>query len=85
MFAGHSGLEIMLDSQCQSSRLEDVLDALFNEELGAAFQIHQRDEIKSRQCFPSSGPSLEPIKKIGRVPANRSMQDLRIYHSTALV
>ncbi len=68
MFAGRCGLEIMLDGVSQSSEPKDVLAALFNEELGAVFQVRKKDEIEFNRCFATCGPPPGMIKKIGRVP-----------------
>jgi phosphoribosylformylglycinamidine synthase len=68
MFAGRCGLEIMLDGVASSSEPKDVLEALFNEELGAVFQIRKSDEIAFNRCFATCGPPPGMIKKIGRVP-----------------
>lgn len=84
MFAGRCGLEIMLDSMCQTSRTKDVVETLFNEELGAVFQIRQSDEINFHRCFATCGPPDGLIKKIGRV-SSHGKQDLAIYHGSTLV
>ena len=68
MFAGRTGLEIMLDGIAASSSTSDVMDALFNEELGAVFQVRKKDETNFHRCFASCGPPPGMIKKIGRVP-----------------
>ncbi|OCK79738.1 phosphoribosylformylglycinamidine synthase [Lepidopterella palustris CBS 459.81] len=69
MFAGRCGLEIMLDGICRSSNTKDVMEALFNEELGAVFQVRRKDEIEFHRSFATCGPPPGMIKKIGRVPA----------------
>lgn len=84
MFAGHCGLEMMLDGICNSSKPKDMVEALFNEELGAVFQVRQSDELNFHRCFATCGPPEGLIKKIGRVPA-MSKQDLTIYHGATLV
>lgn len=84
MFAGRCGLEIMLDSMCQTSKTKDVIETLFNEELGAVFQIRQSDEINFHRCFATCGPPDGLIKKIGRV-SSQGKQDLAIYHGSTLV
>ena len=68
MFAGRCGLEIMLDGVANSNEPKDVLEALFNEELGAVFQVRKQDEIAFNRCFATCGPPPGMIKKIGRVP-----------------
>lgn len=84
MFAGRCGLEIMLDSMCQTSKTRDVVETLFNEELGAVFQIRHSDEINFHRCFATCGPPDGLIKKIGRV-SSHGKQDLAIYHGSTLV
>lgn len=84
MFAGRCGLEIMLDSMCSSSKPKEMIETLFNEELGAVFQVRQSDEINFRRCFATCGPPEGLIKKIGRVSAPPK-QDLAIYHGITLV
>lgn len=84
MFAGRCGLEIMLDSMCRTSKTKDVVETLFNEELGAVFQIRQTDEINFHRCFATCGPPEGLIKKIGRV-SSHGKQDLAIYHGSTLV
>ncbi|KAL3422936.1 phosphoribosylformylglycinamidine synthase [Phlyctema vagabunda] len=69
MFAGRSGAEIMLDGVSKSADLHDVLDALFNEELGAVFQVRKSDEINFIRCFATCGPPPGMVRKIGRIPA----------------
>ena len=84
MFAGHCGVNIMLDDVCRTTDTADVLSCLFNEELGAVFQVRKRDEIHFRRCFATCGPPPHLIKKIGRV-APVSQQDLTLYHGSQLV
>ncbi|KAJ4346774.1 phosphoribosylformylglycinamidine synthase [Didymosphaeria variabile] len=69
MFAGRCGLEVMLDGIAKSSDTKDIVEALFNEELGAVFQVRKKDEINFNRCFATCGPPPGMIKKIGRVPA----------------
>ncbi|KAK8209150.1 phosphoribosylformylglycinamidine synthase [Zalaria obscura] len=68
MFAGRCGLEVLLDDIAASDKTSDVIDALFNEELGAVFQVRKKDEIEFNRCFASCGPPPGMIKRIGRVP-----------------
>lgn len=84
MFAGRCGVEIMLDDICASSKTEDVIAALFNEELGAVFQVRKKDEIKFRSCFATCGPPPGLIHRIGRV-SEQPKQNLAIYHKHTLV
>ncbi|KAG8628358.1 hypothetical protein KVT40_004231 [Elsinoe batatas] len=75
MFAGRCGLDIMLDDISETSQIDDLIPALFNEELGAVFQVRKKDEQEFIGCFASSGPPKGLIRKIGRVPP-ASKQDL---------
>ena len=67
MFAGRCGAEIMLDSITKSFALPDILETLFNEELGAIFQVRKSDEINFKRCFATCGPPPGLIRNIGRV------------------
>ncbi|KAL8980180.1 MAG: hypothetical protein Q9205_004667 [Flavoplaca limonia] len=84
MFAGRCGLHIMLDYLCASNSPLDIMSTLFNEELGAVFQVKKEDEMKFRGCFATCGPPDGLIKRIGRV-APRGQHDLVIYHKADLV
>ena len=84
MFAGRCGLELMLDGLCGSSEPKDINETLFNEELGAVFQVRRKDEIEFHRCFATCGPPPGLIKKIGRVPS-ASKQELTIHHGPKLV
>ncbi|KAF2246141.1 phosphoribosylformylglycinamidine synthase [Trematosphaeria pertusa] len=68
MFAGRCGLEIMLDGISRSGDTKDIIETLFNEELGAVFQVRKKDEVHFKSCFATCGPPPGMIKKIGRVP-----------------
>ncbi|KAK1780074.1 CobB/CobQ-like glutamine amidotransferase domain-containing protein [Copromyces sp. CBS 386.78] len=67
MFAGRCGVDLTLDGVSQSGSLADLTDALFNEELGAVFQIRAGDEINFKRCFATCGPPAGLIRKIGVV------------------
>ena len=79
MFAGRSGLEIMADSLCQPASTKNILEALFNEELGAVFQVRKKHETEFHRAFATCGPPKGLIKKIGRVPGAKK-QELTIFH-----
>ena len=68
MFAGRCGAEIMIDNITKSSSTPHVLEALFNEELGAIFQVRKSDEINFNRCFATCGPPKGMLHKIGRIP-----------------
>ncbi|KAF7933373.1 hypothetical protein BELL_0207g00060 [Botrytis elliptica] len=74
MFAGRCGAEIMLDGVSKSASPSHVIEALFNEELGAVFQVRKSDEVNFMRCFATCGPPPGLIRKIGRVPAASKQQ-----------
>jgi phosphoribosylformylglycinamidine synthase len=84
MFAGRCGLEIMLDGISPSSSPKDLMETLFNEELGAVFQVRKKDEVAFNRCFATCGPPLGMIKKIGRVPP-ATKQEISIVHGSTVV
>ncbi|KAL1959398.1 hypothetical protein VTO42DRAFT_2201 [Malbranchea cinnamomea] len=84
MFAGRCGVQIMLDDICRSSKISDVMETLFNEELGAVFQVRKKHENVFRSCFSTCGPPPGLIYRIGRV-AEKSKQDMVIYHDATLI
>ncbi|KAL1891548.1 phosphoribosylformylglycinamidine synthase [Sporothrix stenoceras] len=85
MFAGRCGVDVMLDDIAKSGKLEDVLPALFNEELGAVFQIRKGDEMLFKSGFSTCGPPPGLIRKFGVVKA-RSRQSLTVrYGNDTLV
>ncbi|MCQ6512958.1 hypothetical protein NPN18_24635, partial [Vibrio parahaemolyticus] len=54
-----------------------MIDALFNEELGAVFQIRKSDETNFKRCFATCGPPPGLIRKFGAVKP-KSKQNLSI-------
>ncbi|KAK2748531.1 hypothetical protein FQN57_000665 [Myotisia sp. PD_48] len=84
MFAGRCGVQVMLDDICPSFDVKDAIETLFNEELGAVFQIRKKDENQFRSCFATCGPPPGLLYRIGRV-AEKSKQNLAIYHEASLV
>lgn len=85
MFAGRCGVDVMLDDISRSGKLEDVIPALFNEELGAVFQIRKGDEMLFKSGFSTCGPPAGLIRKFGVVKA-RSRQSLTVrYGNDTLV
>jgi phosphoribosylformylglycinamidine synthase len=77
MFAGRCGAELMIDGVAKNSSTPAVLEALFNEELGAVFQVRKSDETNFMRCFATCGPPPGMISRIGRVP-EASKQKLSI-------
>ena len=74
-FAGRCGIEAQLDQLVRSNGTRDVLETLFNEELGAVFQVRKKHEVEFKSCFATCGPPPGLIKRIGSVPAT-SKQDI---------
>jgi phosphoribosylformylglycinamidine synthase len=85
MFAGRCGINIMLDSICPTSQTPDIISTLFNEELGAVFQVRKRDENVFKSCFSTCGPPPNLIHKIGSVHSSSSKQNLVFYHGSKLI
>ena len=79
MFAGRCGLQVMVDKITKSGRSQDIIEALFNEELGAVFQIRKKDENEFRGVFAP----MTPIT-IGRVP-EASKQELSIFYGASAI
>ncbi|KAK7555194.1 phosphoribosylformylglycinamidine synthase [Phyllosticta citricarpa] len=84
MFAGRTGLEVMLDDICRSGDTKDMIEGLFNEELGAVFQVRKKDVIEFNRCFATCGPPPGMIRRIGRVPA-ATKQDLVLTRQAQVV
>ncbi|KAI9699596.1 MAG: hypothetical protein M1820_007095 [Bogoriella megaspora] len=84
MFAGRCGMELMLDQLCPTKSLSHLLPTLFNEELGAVFQVRKKHEIEFHRCFATCGPPPGMIRKIGRVP-EASKQEISIRHGADIV
>lgn len=83
MFAGRCGAEIAIDSLATSE--SGVLDALFNEELGAVFQVRKGDENRFRSCFATCGPPAGLIRTIGYVRPTAKQSLLVKYRSKAVL
>ncbi|KAF2427583.1 phosphoribosylformylglycinamidine synthase [Tothia fuscella] len=66
-FAGRCGIDVYLDNITPSSETHTVVETLFNEELGAVFQVRKEDEIAFKSAFATCGPPPGLIKRIGKV------------------
>ncbi|QDS68964.1 hypothetical protein FKW77_008849 [Venturia effusa] len=84
-FAGRYGVDIALDTVSPSSDESDVIEALFNEELGAVFQVRKKDEITFKSCFATCGPPSGLIKRIGTVSTSRTQQDVTFRYGMKVV
>ena len=84
MFAGRCGLKITLDDICDVVSLDrkSIIEILFNEELGAVFQVRAQDQMSFCRAFTTCGFPADLVKKIGRVS---NTQELTIDHKSNLV
>ncbi|KAK0282600.1 phosphoribosylformylglycinamidine synthase [Friedmanniomyces endolithicus] len=80
MFAGRCGLDVMLDNVVKSGRTQDLVETLFNEELGAVFQIRKKHENEFRGVFAP----LRPVV-VGVIPKASKPQDLSMYYGADCV
>ncbi|CAJ2512300.1 Uu.00g053150.m01.CDS01 [Anthostomella pinea] len=83
MFAGRCAADISINGLATSDA--GVLDTLFNEELGAVFQVRKRDEIKFSSCFATCGPPAGLIRKIGYVRPTAKQSLVVKYKSKTLI
>jgi phosphoribosylformylglycinamidine synthase len=51
MFAGRCGVDLALDGVAKGDSLGELVEALFNEELGAVFQVKAGDEINFKRWY----------------------------------
>jgi len=58
-FAGHAGIDISIENT------DDLIAALFNEELGAVIQIKKDDEESVKQSFVNAGLDKTAVQSIG--------------------
>lgn len=84
VFAGRVGAEISIDHLAKTESESEILDALFNEELGAVFQIRKADKTKFTRCFATCGPPPGLIKEIGYVRPTQK-QSLIIRYKASLL
>lgn len=78
-FAGRCPVQVWLDDLCGNTT-EELVSTLFNEELGAVFQIRSKDELSFTKCFANCGPPEGMIRKIGRI-LPKGDKNLTILHS----
>ncbi|KAK5070840.1 phosphoribosylformylglycinamidine synthase [Lithohypha guttulata] len=85
-FAGRCGMSVSLESICATPDMADIVPTLFNEELGAVFQVRKADETKFKACFATCGPPPGLIYKVGSISKDSSTkQNLSIYWRAKLV
>ena len=83
-FAGRCGIDISLDSVAKSGSVSDILDALFNEELGAIFQVLKGRETDFKRAFSTCGPPSGMIRTLGVVKPKQQSMTIR-YDSRVVV
>ncbi|KAK4047247.1 phosphoribosylformylglycinamidine synthase [Microbotryomycetes sp. JL201] len=81
-FAGRLGAEIMVDA---FKKDDDAVAALFNEELGAVFQVRQADAATFTQLFVRQGVPATSIYPIGLVGSDRVDQSISIASGGAML
>src|SRR5690606_13722066 len=64
-FAGRVGLDIKLESYATWQNASDIVAALFNEELGAVFQVRNGDLEKVQAIFTSNGVAKQFLHNVG--------------------
>ena len=84
MFAGRCGLQLLVDDLCKTTDTKNLVETLFNEELGAVFQIRKRDITEFHRCFATCGPPAGMLKTIGRIP-RKKQQDLTIHYGARVI
>ena len=70
MFAGRLGVNMVLD-EISGKGDRDIVQSLFNEELGAVIQIKQSDLDRLKKIFASHNLPASTLKLIGEVTANQ--------------
>ncbi|KAK6498738.1 hypothetical protein TWF481_011312 [Arthrobotrys musiformis] len=78
-FAGRTGLDIRLDSLVSGNSESEAIQALFNEELGAVFQIKEADLNEFGRILNAHGIHTSSISTIAK-PVLASPQPVKIHH-----
>ncbi|KIW07166.1 phosphoribosylformylglycinamidine synthase [Verruconis gallopava] len=85
-FAGRCGIDIDLGHLNISPDRQAVIETLFNEELGAVFQVRKKDETRFKSCFASCGPPPGLIKRLGTVASgSRKSQVITFRHGLKIL
>lgn len=75
-FAGRAGVSVSLDTILSSKSGRDPLAALFNEELGAIFQVRQADLGNFTSTFVHCGVPSSAVHSIGSVAGSSELVNL---------
>ncbi|KAI5780926.1 CobB/CobQ-like glutamine amidotransferase domain-containing protein [Geopyxis carbonaria] len=84
-FAGRVGVTVDLASYAKSGSTEDLVAALFNEELGAVFNVDEANIAEFTKIFTDAGVAAESILNIGAVTPVAAGQAVVFTHSSTVV
>lgn len=81
-FAGRVGVKVDLSSYAKSSSISDIIPALFNEELGAVFNVNSSNLSRFTKILTSSGIPSSAIHTIGHALPISSGQSITFNYGT---
>jgi phosphoribosylformylglycinamidine synthase len=81
-FAGRVGVDVELKSYAKSASVEDIIPALFNEELGAVFQVRDEQLDAFISTFTAAGVSKDSIIQLGRIKPVSTGQEITFTHNS---
>lgn len=84
-FAGRVGVDAELKAYAKSAKVEDIIPALFNEELGAVFQVKDSMLAAFVSTFAAAGVSKESIITVGSIKPLSAGQDITFTYANTPV
>jgi len=84
-FAGRVGVDVDLSKYAKSGSVENIIPALFNEELGAVFQVREEMLAAFNSTFTGCGVAEGNIITIGSVKPVAAGQEITFTHGATLV
>ncbi|KAA8894464.1 CobB/CobQ-like glutamine amidotransferase domain-containing protein [Sphaerosporella brunnea] len=81
-FAGRVGVDIDLKSYAKSASVDDIIPALFNEELGAVFQVKDSQMDAFLDTFTAAGVLKDNIITLGTVRPVATGQQITFTHAS---
>jgi phosphoribosylformylglycinamidine synthase len=81
-FAGRVGVDVDLKSYSKSASVEDIIAALFNEELGAVFQVRDEHIDAFVSTFTAAGVSKDSIIELGTIKPVSTGQEITFTHNS---